>query len=142
MSARWADVKYLKESFTDGVKGDQKASHYGKGDVPLPYVRTDTSIFQSEIGTITPANGAPLFAKYCATCHGADGKGSGPGTKNLVSGGPAAYPKDMNYPYIFGRVRSGVPNTMMYGFKQVLTEMEIWEVTAHVVELTGGKFGG
>ena len=30
----------------------------------------------------------------------------------------------------------------MYGFEPLLTETEIWNVTAYTVELTGGKWGG
>ena len=31
---------------------------------------------------------------------------------------------------------------MMYGFQPLLTETEIWNVTAYIVELTGGTWGG
>ncbi len=31
---------------------------------------------------------------------------------------------------------------MMYGFEPVLSETDIWNVTAYTVELTGRKFGG
>ena len=48
----------------------------------------------------------------------------------------------MNYPYIFSAIRGGIPHTMMYGFQPLLTETQIWDVTAYTVELTGGKFGG
>ena len=139
---RWDDVKYLKDSYTTGLPASGNASHYGKGDVSIPYVRTDTGIFQDEIATIVPADGKPIYEKYCSTCHGATGKGDGPGAKNLLGGAPAPLPKDMNYPYIFGVVRGGITQTHMYGFQPVLTETEIWNVTAYTVELTGGKFGG
>jgi mono/diheme cytochrome c family protein len=136
---RWADVKFLKESFTTGPKTPQ-TSHYGKGDVPLTYVRTDRGIFESEIATIDPANGKLLYAKYCLTCHGADGKGGGPGVANLAGGGPVALPPAMNQPYIFSAIRGGIPDTMMYGFRPLLTETEIWDLTAYTVQLTGGKW--
>ena len=137
---RWEDVNYLKQSFAEGRK--VTASVYGDGAVPYPYVRTDTGIFSDEIGSIDPAKGQPTFEKYCATCHGKDGKGDGPGTAILASGSPAPLPGDMNYPYIFWRVREGASGSMMYGFEPLLTEMQIWEVTAYVVGLTGGNFGG
>jgi mono/diheme cytochrome c family protein len=139
---RWNDVKFVKESFTTGIPAASNQSHYGKGDVPLPYVRTDTEIFQSEIAAIVPADGKPIYEKYCLTCHGAAGLGDGPGAKGLPSGPPAPFPKDMSYPYIFGSIRGGIPHTMMYGFEPVLTESEIWNVTAYTVGLTGEKFGG
>jgi high-affinity iron transporter len=139
---RWDDVKYLKDSYTIGLPASGNASHYGKGDVSIPYVRTDTGIFQSEITTITPSDGKPVYDQYCSTCHGDTGMGDGPGAKNLRGGGPAPFPKDMNYPYIFSVIRSGIPSTHMYGLLPLLTESEIWNVTAYTVELTGGKFGG
>ena len=139
---RWRDVKYLKGAFTDGTGAAGKTSHYASGAVPLPYVRTDPGIFESEIATITPEDGKPLYEQYCSTCHGSDGKGSGPGTKKLISGSPAPLPKDMNLPYIFGTIRGGIPGTMMYGFEPLLSETDIWDLTAYTVELTGGKWGG
>jgi mono/diheme cytochrome c family protein len=139
---RWADVKYVKDSFNAGPTAASNASHYGTGAVALPYVRTDPGIFQSEIATIQPAAGAPIWAQYCSTCHGADGKGKGPGTKNLIGGGPAPLPSGMNNPYIFSTIRGGLPGTMMYGFQPLLSETDIWNVTAFTVQLTGGKWGG
>jgi len=139
---RWNDVKFLKDSFTIGIPAASNQSHYGKGDVPLPYVRTDTGIFQDEIATIVPDDGKPVYEKYCVTCHGAKGQGDGPGAKNLPGGPPAPFAKNMSLPYIFGVTHSGISHTMMYGFEPVLTETEIWDVTAYTLELTGGKFGG
>ena len=107
-----------------------------------PYVRTDTGIFQDEIATIVPDDGKPVYEKYCMTCHGAKGQGDGPGAKNLPGGPPAPFAKNMSLPYIFGVTHSGISHTMMYGFEPVLTETEIWDVTAYTLELTGGKFGG
>jgi len=142
LNMRWRDVKYLKETFTTGLPASANASHYGTGDVPIDYVRTDPGIFQDEIEKIVPADGRAVWERYCQTCHGADGKGKGPGTVNLAGGGPAPLPKGMNLPYIFSAVRGGIPNTMMYGFRPLLTETEIWNVTAYTVELTGGTWGG
>jgi mono/diheme cytochrome c family protein len=142
INMRWKDVKFLKDSFNKGLGPDANKSHQGDGAVPLPYVRADTGIFQSEIATIVPSAGKPVYEKYCATCHGDKGEGKGPGTKGLVGGGPAAFPKNINETYVFSTVRSGLPHTMMYGFMPLLTETEIWNVTEYTVELTGGKFGG
>jgi mono/diheme cytochrome c family protein len=139
---RWDDVRYVKDSYTVGLPAGSNASHYGKGDVPIQYVRADPGIFQSEVATIVPSAGKPVYEKYCLTCHGADGQGNGPGTVGLLRGGPAPFAKNMNLPYIFGAIRGGIPKTHMYGFQPLLTEIEIWNVTAYVVELTGGKWGG
>ena len=139
---RWEDVKYVKDSYTTGLPAGLNASHYGKGDVPLPYVRTDTGIFESEIATIVPSAGKPIYERYCVTCHGASGQGDGPGAATLRGGHPAPFAKNMNLPYIFSVTRGGIPNSHMYGFEPLLDETDIWNVTAHVVGLTGGKWGG
>lgn len=139
---RWNDVAFLKGAFTTGLPASAIRSHYGTGAVPIPYVRADTGIFQSEINTITPSAGKPIWDKYCSTCHGATGRGDGMGAKGLPGGPPAALPKNMDDAYIFAVVRGGIPNTMMYGFQPILTETDIWNVTEYTVELTGGKFGG
>jgi len=139
---RWDDVKYLKDSYNTGLPAESNASHYANGAVTLPYVRTDTGIFESEITTIVPSAGKPIYEKYCLTCHGATGQGDGPGAAKLLGGAPAPLPAKMNLPYIFGTVRGGIPNSHMYGFEPVLTETEIWNVTAYTVELTGGTWGG
>jgi mono/diheme cytochrome c family protein len=139
---RWKDVKFHRDSFTTGLPPEANASHYGKGDVPIAYVRTDPGIFQDEIAKIVPSDGKPVYEQYCVTCHGANGKGQGTGTKTLAGGGPAPFPKDMNQAYIFSATRGGITHTMMYGFQPVLTETEIWNVTAYIIELTGGTWGG
>lgn len=139
---RWLDVKYVKDSYTTGLAAESNASHFGTGAVPLPYVRTDNGIFESEIAKIVPAAGAPLYRKYCATCHGATGKGDGPGAAGLLGGHPAAFPGSMSLSYIFAVTRGGISHTHMYGFQPLLSETDIWNLTAYVVTLTGGKWGG
>jgi cytochrome c oxidase cbb3-type subunit I/II len=137
---RWTDVRFVKESFVDGKP--TPTSVMGDGKVPNPYVRTDSGIFQSEIATISPDAGKPLYDLYCRACHGDDGLGNGRDTKTLASGGPAAFPKDMSDAYIFYRIRAGAPDTMMYGFDPLLQEIDIWNLTAYVRQLTGGTWGG
>jgi mono/diheme cytochrome c family protein len=136
---RWTDVRFVKESFVDGKPA--KTSVMGDGSVPAQYVRTDRGIFEGEIATIDPARGKPLYEKYCATCHGDKGLGDGPGTTTLASGGPAPLPKDMSNQYLFYRIREGAKDTMMYSFKPLLDETQIWDLTAYVTNLTGGKWG-
>jgi mono/diheme cytochrome c family protein len=139
---RWDDVKYLKDSYTIGLPSESNASQYGTGEVSLPYVRTDTGIFEDEIATIVPAEGRPVYEKYCVTCHGAGGAGDGAGAAGLRGGHPAAFARDMDEAYIFAVMRGGIPKTHMFGFQPLLSETDIWNVTAYIVELTGGKWGG
>jgi cbb3-type cytochrome c oxidase subunit II len=138
---RWDDVRYILDSF---VAGSAKASSsvMGEGRVPPQYVRTDPGIFQSEIATITPVDGKPIYEARCASCHGADGAGRGPGTVGLASGSPAALPKGMTNAYLFYRIREGVRATMMYGFGEQLSELDVWDLTAYITGLRGGKWGG
>lgn len=136
---RWTDVRFVKESFVDGKRPTSSAM--GDGKVPAPYVRTDPGIFQSEIATISPSDGKTVYENYCMTCHGGRGLGDGPGTRSLASGAPVPFPKGMSDTYVFYRVRAGVPDTMMYGFDPVLSELDIWNVTAYITNLTGGKWG-
>jgi cytochrome c oxidase cbb3-type subunit 2 len=138
---RFNDVAFVRGSFIDG-SAKMTASVMGDGKVPAPYVRTDPGIFEAEIATITPAAGKPLYEQWCATCHGSDGKVNGPGTAGLASGSPAPLPSGMSNPYMFYRIREGVPGTMMYAFRPVLTETEVWNLTAYITGLTGGKWGG
>jgi mono/diheme cytochrome c family protein len=126
------------------VDGTAKVSGsaMGDGSVPEQYVRTDPGIFEAEIATISPAAGKPLYQQWCAACHGGDGQGKGPGTTGLASGPPAALPKDMGNAYMVFRIREGVPNTTMYGFRQQLSETDVWDIAAYMTGLLGGKWGG
>jgi cytochrome c oxidase cbb3-type subunit 2 len=137
---RWTDVRFVKESFVTGKP--TATSAMGTGKVPDQYVRTDSGIFESEIATISPAAGKVLYEQYCTTCHGATGQGNGPGTVGLASGGPAPLPTTMSDAYIFYRIRAGVPQTMMYAFEPVISELDTWNLTAYVRTLTGGRWGG
>jgi cbb3-type cytochrome c oxidase subunit II len=138
---RWQDVKYLKDSYLVGLPAESNRSHYNDGKVPIDYVRTDPGIFQSEIATIVPGDGKPIYEQFCVTCHGTDGKGNGPGVQHLAGGGPAPMAQGMAPSYIFATVRKGLHDTHMYGFQPLLDETQIWDVTAYVTNLTGGKWG-
>jgi mono/diheme cytochrome c family protein len=85
---------------------------------------------------ISTTNGADLYAKYCASCHGKQGKGDGAGALNLPSGLPAFAP-NMQTPYVFGRVWNGVPENTMPPFQWLLAESDIWDITSYVGTLPG-----
>lgn len=138
---RWGDVRFVRDSFVTG-SAKAGASVMGNGSVPSQYVRMDPGIFQSEITTISPTRGKALYATWCATCHGSTGSGNGPGTTALASGSPAPLPAGVSNAYMFFRIREGVQNTMMYGFRTQLSETDVWDLTAYVTGLTGGKWGG
>jgi mono/diheme cytochrome c family protein len=90
------------------------------------------------------ARGESLFQTHCTVCHGADGKGKGPGAASL----PHA-PADLTHhfhrapgdgdAYLFWRVSEGGQvepfksmQSMMPSFKTVLTEDQRWDVLAYV----------
>jgi len=90
------------------------------------------------------ARGQQLFQAYCLTCHGADGKGTGPIAKGLPHP-----PADLTHhfhrapgdgdAYLFWRVSEGgqvepfkSSQSVMPAFKAVLTEDQRWDVLAYV----------
>jgi mono/diheme cytochrome c family protein len=90
------------------------------------------------------ARGQQLFQTYCLTCHGADGKGTGPLAKGLPHP-----PADLTHhfhrapgdgdAYLFWRVSEGgqvepfqSSQSAMPAFKAVLSEDQRWDVLAYV----------
>jgi mono/diheme cytochrome c family protein len=78
------------------------------------------------------ADGASVYNRGCASCHGKTGAGDGPAAKQLN-------PKPSNLTdaewvhgssdgEIFAVVRSGIPKTAMKGFASKMTEHEIWDI--------------
>ena len=76
------------------------------------------------------ARGRQLFAKNCAVCHGADGRGNGPAAAALPQrpddlgriAPPPAFPDGV----VAYRIINGV--NMMPAFKSTLSENEIWDL--------------
>ena len=90
------------------------------------------------------ARGKQLFQTYCLTCHGADGKGTGP-----VAQGLPHPPADLSHhfhrapgdgdAYLFWRVSEGgqvepfkSSQSTMPAFKHVLSDDQRWDVLAYV----------
>ena len=85
------------------------------------------------------ADGAKIFARSCASCHGRTGMGDGPAAKqltpkpsNLVDAEWAHGATDSE---IFAVIRSGVPKSAMKGFASKMTEHEIWDVINYLRSL-------
>jgi len=90
--------------------------------------------------------GRAIYAKACATCHGRDGKGDGPGARELDP-----WPRDLTAGKyrirstlsgepprredIEGAVGRGMPGTLMPAFGEVLTEPEIADVVTFMLDL-------
>jgi mono/diheme cytochrome c family protein len=137
---RWDVVKYLMSAFMMGKP--VTSSVYGNGQVPASYVTVSSDVYISEGHTISVTHGTDLYAQYCATCHGSDGQGNGPGTEGNASKGPASFPADMGEPYISWRIHEGVPDSIMYPFEWLLSDEEIWDITVYLNQLTSMGQGG
>jgi mono/diheme cytochrome c family protein len=78
------------------------------------------------------ADGASVYNRSCASCHGKSGTGDGPAAKQLTPT-PANLVDDewkhgTSDGEIFTVIRNGVPKTAMKGFASKMTEHEIWDV--------------
>jgi mono/diheme cytochrome c family protein len=82
-------------------------------------------------------NGRRLFGIYCALCHGADGKGSGPVAAKFVP------PPDLTLAtfqqrtdgFLYGTIRMGGP--LMPPYAEVLSTRERWDVVNFLRSLQG-----
>ncbi len=77
------------------------------------------------------AHGAEAFANYCATCHGADGKGGGK-TSSIVNPAFLALVSDqaLRTTVIAGRVDLGSPNFCSDVARKCMTPQEVTDVVA------------
>jgi mono/diheme cytochrome c family protein len=90
--------------------------------------------------------GQAVYAKHCATCHGANLEGQPNWRQRLPSGNFPAPPHDQSGhtwhhpdPYLFETTKygwqrfapQGYTSTML-GFKDVLSDAEIWAVLAFI----------
>lgn len=137
---RWDVVKFLMGTWMQGQPMTENV--YGQGDVAANFITLSSDNWTGEGHVISADHGSELYGTYCAACHGANGQGNGPGTQGNASGGPAAYPADMPEAYILWRVWEGVPGSQMPPFQWLLTEADIWDITAHVQDLTSAQQGG
>ena len=136
-SDRWDAVKYIMQSFITGQPAAD--SVYQDGEISSEFLLLSSDVYLSEGHTINTDNGQPLYAQYCATCHGDTGQGDGPGTVDNASKGPAPFPAGMSEAYVYWRIWEGVPDSMMYNFKWLLNDQQTWEITTYMTNtLLGG----
>ncbi len=136
---RWDAVKYLMDTFMVGKP--LESSVYVPGQVADNFATLSKDNWTGEGHTISTDNGKILYQTYCSTCHGATGQGDGPGTVDNLSKGPAAFPDNMEEPYIFWRIWDGVPDSTMFPFHWLLSESEIWDITAYIETLASQQGG-
>ena len=75
---RWDIIKYLLESFMVGRP--MPHSMWGDGAVSAEFATLSKDNWLGEGHTISSGNGRDLYGQYCASCHGDDGRGNGPGS--------------------------------------------------------------
>jgi putative copper export protein/mono/diheme cytochrome c family protein len=91
---------------------------------------------------VSVASGAALFRAHCATCHGAGGRGDGPGGAGLPRP-----PADLTAPHtaqhtagdMFWWLTHGIPAGGMPPFDGVLSEDERWDVINFIRALGAGE---
>jgi mono/diheme cytochrome c family protein len=139
-SERMDVVYYLMQSFMMGRPIND--SVYDDGQIATNFLTLSQDNWTGEGHTISTDDGAQLYGTYCATCHGANGQGNGPGTQGGASGGPAAFTQDMSDAYVFWRVWEGVPESIMPPFQWRLSNTDVWDITAYVLSITSTSGGG
>lgn len=84
----------------------------------------------AQLGAPGPVSG--LFNTTCASCHTESGKGGPMGTPSLLKDEYFNPSRDREY---FDAIKNGLPNTSMNGFKDSLTDTQIWSLVVHIREL-------
>lgn len=83
-----------------------------------------------------PLEGAKIFQRYCATCHGPDGRGHGPASTSLKRSIPdltlLSQRNDGKFPYrhVTDIIEGKIPAPLAHGDQQ----MPIWGPIFHQVE--------
>ena len=96
----------------------------------------------------TARPGQRLFARYCATCHGPDGRGNGPAAPSLIprprdftlgqykykSTPPDEPPSDTDLTRV---IRDGLRASAMPFFRGILNDEDVRDVVAYIKSLSG-----
>jgi putative copper export protein/mono/diheme cytochrome c family protein len=115
--------------------------------VALPPMAVDaypTTFLRSSVPyhVVSVASGAALFRAHCATCHGAGGRGDGPGGAGLPRP-----PADLTAPHtaqhtagdMFWWLTHGIPAGGMPPFGTVLSDEERWDLINFIRTLGAGE---
>jgi mono/diheme cytochrome c family protein len=132
-SARWNAIKYVGDAFIVGR--DWTSTPHANDEVAANFVTLSSDNWIGEGHVISATHGVDLYGSYCAVCHGQSGLGSPPK-------GPAVDSASMGEAYILWRIWEGVPESTMYPFQWVLSESDIWDITAYVEGLSSQQGGG
>jgi len=85
-----------------------------------------------------PANGKAIYEKNCVICHGAQGRGDGPGAA-MVRPKPTNFAspesRKKSDAELLKTIESGSPGTPMAPWKEALSPQQIQDVLAYVRSL-------
>ena len=159
---RWSLVYYLRylknlaeskakgeitdETIKKGLSWDvnRKLSSYEVDPEGLLKVPEEPSVTADGI-----SRGRELFVKACAACHGLEGKGDGKQMMKDTLGCPVK-PRDLTAGIfkgsassedLFYRIAGGLPGSSMPGYKDALTEEQIWDLIHYVQTLPDKEKG-
>jgi mono/diheme cytochrome c family protein len=86
--------------------------------------------------TESVSSGAAIFAKQCASCHGATGKGDGAMAAKLKSRpadlSDAEWKHGPSDGEIFTLIRDGAKNAGMKAFRGALTDRQMWDLVNYI----------
>ncbi|MBL8051194.1 MAG: c-type cytochrome [Anaerolineales bacterium] len=109
-------------------------SNASKPDTVLPTVPASYADLTNPLSADAASAGEKIFQSNCATCHGSGGHGDGPAGAAL---NPP--PKDLSVlqvqvsdGYLFWRISEGSPGTAMVAWRGILSEEQIWQLTAYI----------
>lgn len=87
-------------------------------------------------------SGEQLYARYCTSCHGADGDGVGPLLSHIEGPEPAdftdaAFMAGETLEEFFQAITLGVPGSAMPAWGEILGERDRWDLVAYLWTLRG-----
>jgi mono/diheme cytochrome c family protein len=133
---RWDAILFIQQAF---VEGRPTISSLSSGGTAANVLTLSQQNWTDSGNVIDTDQGRTVYNQYCTTCHGDGGMGDGVGASNLPSGAPSAFPTNLDSAYIFWRVFDGVPQSIMPPFRWILADADIWNVSAYLYGLLGGK---
>ena len=126
----------------DGHNDGHAGTDAGHPEVPPAYANL-VNPYAGDPGAIQ--EGEAIYQAFCATCHGAEGRGDGPAAAGLnpppANLADAGMMSGLTDGFLFWRVSEGMMATgtgasAMPAFGMMLDEAQIWQVIAYVRTFT------
>jgi copper resistance protein D len=130
-----SNARYRRRAITAGLALFLGAGWWPFDLLAVPAYPSSFYISPVRLTTAAVARGALVYDNSCVACHGAEGRGDGPGAKDLQ-----VPPADLTAEHIFGHsdgelfwwISHGMAGGSMPGFASALDEMQIWEVISFI----------